>query len=262
MALPLGLVQPLRAIGQFSDGTTQDLTAQATWFSSDTSRMTVGDDWGAKGKVTGVALGNATVSASVGGMSANAAIDVSAAGLQSIGFLAIPGGRLMLNMDMLIVAYGSYSDGVSREITDFITWTSSDSNVIQVGGPRIFARREGQAQVTGTYAGVQTSFFVEVLAGALESIVIQPSPAAVTRGASVWLHATGNYADGTTYPLTWFGGWTTEDPNVAWVETPPASPARLWGVNVGTTNVRITWAGISASGVVNVTTSADASPER
>jgi hypothetical protein len=77
IALPLGLVQPLRVIGTFSDGLKQDLTEQAVWASSDTSRVAVGDVAGAKGKITAVAIGSATVTAAFGGMSAPAAIDVT-----------------------------------------------------------------------------------------------------------------------------------------------------------------------------------------
>ena len=260
LSLPLGLVQPLRAVGLFSDGTMQDLTAQATWSSSDLARVTVGDGLGTKGKITGAALGSATVTAAFGGMSATAAIDVSAAVLQSFAILYPPGGRLMLSMEMLLASHGSYSDGSMPEITDFITWISSDPSVLEVSGQRIFARREGQAHVTGTYAGVQGILFVGVFAGALESIEIRPSPAVVARGASASFYATGNYTGGTTYDLTWFGGWNTVDDNVAWVQSVPASPARLWGVNVGTTNVSVAWAGIAASSVVNVTTTADAGP--
>jgi uncharacterized protein YjdB len=259
LSLPVGLVQPLRAIGQFSDGTAQDLTSQATWSTSDASRVTVGDEPWAKGKITGVALGSATVTASFGGISATAAIDVSSAVLQSMVILRPPNGRLMLTMDLVMLTQGRYSDGSTHDITHLVTWTSADPSIIEARGQTIFARGEGTTEIVGTCAGVQGSQFIEVRAGVLDTITISPAPISVAPGASVALYATGTYTDNTTYDLSWLGGWNMLDTSVAWIESSPSLPSRLWGANVGTTEVSVAWAGVYASGIVNVTTLADAS---
>jgi len=98
----------------------------------------------------------------------------------------------------------------------------------------------------------------------LDRIVISPSPASVARGAAAFIYATGFYADGTFWNLSLIAGWSTLDPSVAWIENSPSMgpSAALWGVNVGTTSVGVVWAGVAASGTVNVTPLANAPPQR
>ena len=255
LTLPIGPIHPLRATGHFSDGTTQDLTAQAVWGSSNTSRATVGDLLGSKGKVSGISAGSATISASFGGIGASAAIDVSTAVLQSIGVLYPPAGRLMMFMDLPMAASGTYSDGSSFDITGQTTWTSSNASIIEVSGRTITGVGEGYANVDALAGGVSQRLFLEVRAGELGSIAISPSPASVVRGASIFFHATGAYSGGSTYDLTWFLPWNTVDPNVAFIADPErGGPPKLTGVNAGTTNVTASWAGVGASSVVDVTT--------
>jgi hypothetical protein len=185
-------------------------------------------------------------------MSASATIDVSTAVLSSISSLAVPASRLMLLMRMRNVALGHYSDGSSFDITDLVSWSSSDAAVIEVSGPEMTARREGTSQIVGTYGGAEQRFFVEVRAGVLDRIEIVPNPVAVTPGATADVHATGFYADGSSYDLTWFAGWTTADPNMAWATSTFSLPTRLMGVTGGTTDLRASWVGRTGSAVVNV----------
>jgi hypothetical protein len=254
--LPLGLVLRLGVIAAFSDGSKQDVTDQAVWASSDTSHVTVGDVAGAKGKITGGAIGSATVTAAFGGMSAAAAIDVTAAVLQRIETIPPPNGLLMLLMEMQMVSSGRYSDGSSFEITNLVTWSSRDPSVIEASGQRIVARGEGSTEIMGTYAGIEGTLLLEVRGGALDRIVISPNPAsAVARGAAAFIYATGYYADGTFYNLSWFAGWSTLDPTVAWIESSAwqGPSAALRGVKVGTTSAGVAWAGVAASSTVIVT---------
>src|SRR5690606_25918912 len=62
--LPDGRTLALKAIGTFSDDTTQDLTANVTWVSSDPNVATVSNAAGAKGVVTGSNPGDAEIHAS------------------------------------------------------------------------------------------------------------------------------------------------------------------------------------------------------
>jgi hypothetical protein len=254
VTIPLGVMQPLRAIGHFNDGTTQDLTEQAVWGSSNIALVTVGDAPGSKGKVSGVGTGAATISASFGGNGATAAVVVAAPNLLSIGMLYPPAGRLMIFMDLPMVAKGNYSDGSSFDLTEQTTWTSSDSSLIEISGRTITGVGEGVATVSAFAGGISQHLLIEVRAGELASIAIQPSPASVVRGSSMFFYATGTYTGGSTYELTWFLPWNTVDPNVAFIVDPgEGSPPKLTGVNAGTTNVTASWAGVGASSVVDVT---------
>jgi N-acetylneuraminic acid mutarotase len=69
--LSVGAQQQLAATGTYSDNTTKDLTAMATWTSSSSSVAKV-----ASGVVTGVSPGSATIVASYSGVSGNDSITV------------------------------------------------------------------------------------------------------------------------------------------------------------------------------------------
>lgn len=66
VAVSTGKTLQLAAVATFSDGSTQDVTTQATWSSANTSTLTVSSG----GLITGVAPGNAAVSAQYDGQTA------------------------------------------------------------------------------------------------------------------------------------------------------------------------------------------------
>jgi hypothetical protein len=70
-----GETSQLRAIVQRSDGTTQDISSQATWLSSNTMVATVSGT----GLVTAVGLGSADISAAFGGSTGRRTLTVAAA---------------------------------------------------------------------------------------------------------------------------------------------------------------------------------------
>jgi CSLREA domain-containing protein len=72
-----GTVQ-LAATGTYSDATTRDLTAEATWTSSDAAVATVSDAAGTKGLVSAVAQGPVTITAAFDAVPGEASVSVAA----------------------------------------------------------------------------------------------------------------------------------------------------------------------------------------
>ena len=252
--LPIGPKRALQAIAHFSDGTTQNVTEQSLWGSTDITRAVVDDTGGSKGKVTGVGVGSAAIFASYANIAATAAIDVSTATLQSLAVLHPPSSRLMMFLTLPMSALGFYSGDGLFDLTDQTTWTSTDGSIVEVSGRYITGVGEGTAVVHAHAGGLMGQVAVEVRAGVLSSIAVTPNPASVVRGASIPFYATGTYADGSTYDLTRFLPWNTVDPSVAWIDNPTGeSPPTLTGVNAGTTNVTAYWSGVGGSSVVTVT---------
>lgn len=79
----------VRAIGGFSDGSTQDLTASVQWSSSDTTKVIVD----ASGTVTGISPGSATITATANAVSGHATITVPAGAAVGVAPVAAPGSR-------------------------------------------------------------------------------------------------------------------------------------------------------------------------
>lgn len=73
--LAIGLTRALIATGHYGDGTTADVTATASWLSSQPTQVSVSDAVGSKGVIEARAAGGATITAVVGGVTA--ALDVA-----------------------------------------------------------------------------------------------------------------------------------------------------------------------------------------
>ncbi len=76
-SLPAGVTKQFAASGIFSDGTSRDITTQATWKSSNTSVVTVNSS----GLATTVATGNVTITAGLWIISGNTPLTVTTAGI-------------------------------------------------------------------------------------------------------------------------------------------------------------------------------------
>ncbi len=146
-----GETQQFTATGNFSDGTSQDVTSQATWSSSDSSIATIDD----AGLATAVRAGTVTIAAFFNGVRGTTTLTVTA--LTSI--VVTPTSQTIAVGGVLqMTATGNFTGAASRDITSLVTWTSSNNNVATVsatgqvqgvnpGSVTIRAGRDGQ---TGT----------------------------------------------------------------------------------------------------------------
>ena len=125
------------ATGTYSDGTISNITASATWTSNATGVATVSNATGTQGLVSGVAVGSATISASLAGGVNNATVtgstlvSVPAPAVTSIA-VAPAGVTLGLNGTQQFTATASYADGTSANVTNTATWTSGTPSVVSV----------------------------------------------------------------------------------------------------------------------------------
>ncbi len=127
-SLALGLTQQLTATGTFSDASTQDLTTQVTWTSSDPTIATIAST----GLATAVAIGGpATITATNGAVSGTTTLTITAAVLVSIAVTPanpeiLPGGTQQF------VATGTMSDSTTQVLTATATWASADPTVATI----------------------------------------------------------------------------------------------------------------------------------
>jgi predicted outer membrane repeat protein len=85
----VGETVPVRVIGGFSDGSTEDLTASVQWTSSDTTKATID----AQGNIRGISPGSVTITATANALSATAPITIPAPSATGIAPAAAPAGR-------------------------------------------------------------------------------------------------------------------------------------------------------------------------
>lgn len=115
-----GSTQQLTATATFSDNSMQNVTNSAAWSTSNSATATVS----ASGLTAGLAQGTATISATYGSVSGNDSVTVTAPGLVSIAVTpASP--SLALNAIQQFAATGTYTDGSTQDLTSTgVTWSA------------------------------------------------------------------------------------------------------------------------------------------
>lgn len=129
--LPVGFGIRLTATGVWSDGFTANVTGQATWTSSNGGVASVSNAVGSKGRVTPITAGTATISATYNGVTGTTVVTVSSATLTAIAIAPNP-ATLSVGGSQQLTATGSFSDGTTLDVTDYVGWGSSDATVADV----------------------------------------------------------------------------------------------------------------------------------
>jgi trimeric autotransporter adhesin len=126
--VPAGETEQFSATGVYSDATTQNITDSVTWASTDTSAATVSNASGSQGVVTGVTTGASTITATDPSTSVEgvAAVTVLPAVLVAITVSPVDPSVALYGTQQF-TATGLYSDASTENITDSVTWSSSDT---------------------------------------------------------------------------------------------------------------------------------------
>jgi len=256
-ALAAGTTLALHATGTFTDGSSQDLTAQAAWTSDAPAIAAVSSAAGSQGLVTALAAGAARVSASVSGTTGTTAVTVTPAVLRSIG-VSPATTQLALGTTQGLVATGVYSDGTSQDVTALATWSSSDATVAAVSnaaGSRgvVRALARGAATIAATMGGIAGAASITVTEAVLQSVSITPAQPSLAAGTTLALSATGTYSDATTRDLTGTAIWTSADPSVASVSNAAGSQGLVKGLAPGTCTISAALGGMTGSTTLTVT---------
>ncbi len=171
VAMPLGTSQQLTAVGTYNDGGARDLTALASWSSSDSSIVNVS----AIGKVTALALGSATVSAVADGIGTSMKVQVSVPALVSIAIAPL-NPRILVGKSIQLKAIGTYSDGSTSDITSSVAWAIENADFLQLDDHAIAtALSAGSTEVEATLNGLAGKSAVVVRPVALVSYFVSTS---------------------------------------------------------------------------------------
>ncbi|MEZ4358589.1 MAG: Ig-like domain-containing protein [Kofleriaceae bacterium] len=239
-----GTTRQLTATGTLSDGSTQDLTSTATWTSSAAAVATVS----ATGLVTGVAPGDATITATMGAISGQTTVTVTAATLQSIA-VTPANPSVTLGTTQQLTATGTLTNGTTQDLTSMATWTSSVTAVVTVSTTGLVtAVGSGTSTVTASMGAISGQTTVTVPAATLVSIAVTPAGPSVALGATVTLTATGTYSDGSTADLSGTATWASSNTAIA-----TTAGRVVTGVSVGSADISATADGITGSTSVMVT---------
>ena len=253
---PVGITVAFTATGIFTDGTTQDLTTQVMWSSSNTAVATISNATGSKGVATPVAPGTTTIGATLGTLSGSTVLTVTSVTLNSI-TVTPANPSIAKGTTQQFTATGNYSDGSSFDLTQTVTWASSMTSVATISNAagtkgRATAADVGTTTISAAFGGKTGSTLLTVTPASLVSIAVTPAAPSIARGLTQQFVATGTFSDGSTQVLTNAVTWSSSDPVVASIAN-AGSPGLATGLSVGTTTIRATLGTISGSTTLRVT---------
>ncbi len=126
-SIPKGGLEQFAAIGTYSDGTMQNLTASATWNSSTPAVVTIS----ASGLGVGISAGTTTVTATLGAINGSTGLTVNAVTLASIA-VTPANSSITRGGTQQFIATGTYSDHSTEDLTSAVAWTSSNTTAVTV----------------------------------------------------------------------------------------------------------------------------------
>lgn len=226
------------------DAAQNALTGRTTiWTTSNSAVATVDN----AGSVTAVGLGQATITATVDGVSGRAAVTVGSAAIKSVD---VSPSSKTLTAGQSTTLQATVTDVNNKRVSNpIVTWSSSDAQVASVdAGGTVTASKVGTATITATSGGVSGTATITVSAGAPTRVTILPNPASVNVGATLQLTATAFDALGNAVPSQTFT-WSSSNTTVATV----SSSGLVTGKKAGSVTITATVSGTSIRGTLSVT---------
>lgn len=248
--------QQFVATAIYSDNTQQVVTGQATWISSAPTIAQVSTAGGMRGTATGVAAGNATISATYNGMTGSSTLTVSAATLVELDVTPVQ-SSVSVGTNVSFTATAIFSDNSTQNVTGQATWTSSMPAVAAISTAngskgQAQALADGSTTISASFGGTTGSTSLTVTQATLTTIQITPFSPTVLVGFNTNLSATGLYSDNTTRDLTALVTWASSAPDVAAISNAGGSRGLLTPLSAGKTSITATYQSVMGSNAVVV----------
>jgi len=145
--LTVGDTQDFQLVENLSDGSNQDQTVNSTFTVSDSSIATIQNN-----KLTAVAPGTVTVTATYGSLTDTATITVNTPPVTTTGIVLSPKtGQLTVGDTQNFRLVENLSNGISKDQTGNTTFTVSDSSIATIQNNKLTAVAPGTVTVTATY---------------------------------------------------------------------------------------------------------------
>jgi hypothetical protein len=164
--LAKGTRQQFTATGTYTDMSTQDITSQVTWSSSDITVIAVSNSEGSEGLGSSGGKGTVTITATLSGKSGSAMATVTDAVLVSVTVSPV-NPTVARGATLQFQAVGKYSDNSTQNVTKQVTWVSSDLDVATISNA---GGSEGRATGVGAGQATITATLMEISDGTILNV--------------------------------------------------------------------------------------------
>ena len=247
------------ATGIYSDNSHADLTARVVWATSNTAVATVGVS---TGKGFGVAVGTATLSASLQGLSAGTTLTVTSATVVSISITpSLP--STAAGTTEQFTATATFSDNTTQNLTTDLSWASSNTAIATISSTGVVnavgpgsTTISAACKVASLCATLTDSITLIVTPATLVSIAITSATPSIALGTSQAFTATGTYSDSSVQNLTTQVTWNSATLAVATISNSAGTAGVATSVAPGTTLVTAVLGPVTSTAVTFTVTSA------
>lgn len=226
----------------YSDGSTEDVTAQSTYNSSNPTVAAVD----LSGTAQGISPGTFTVTAFFGGLSAiTPTLTVLPAQVQAVSLSISPqNATIPVGLSVSFTVIATYSDGSTQDVTAQSTYSSSNTTVASTNSSgEAMGISPGTFVETANFEGLSASTqSLAVVAAQVVSLSISPQTTIIPVGATIPLVVIATYSDATTQDVTSQSIYNSTDTTIGTVDNGIAT-----GVSPGVFRVGATFNGISTS---------------
>jgi hypothetical protein len=211
------------ATATYFDKSSAVITAAVNWSSSNTSVATISNAQGLQGLATAVTAGNTTITATdpATQISGSTQLTVTNATIQSIAVTPAT-TPIPLGLQQQYTATATLSDGSTQDVTNIVTWTSSDPTKVTIttsGLATGVGITSSPVTITATAPNsVSGGTTTTVNAGSLQSIALKPTNiTSLAQGTSQQFTAIGTFNNGSTLDITNQVTWASNNTTLATV---------------------------------------------
>ena len=154
-SLTMGSTQQFTATGNYSDGSTKDISSQITWTSSNSAAATISST----GLANGISVGITNITATISGLPSLSVKLQVIPKLSSITLSpSVATFNLAVGFTRQLTATGNYSDGSTNDISSQVTWSSSNTGVATISSAGLITSvAPGITQIAASLSGVTSS---------------------------------------------------------------------------------------------------------
>jgi Bacterial Ig-like domain (group 2) len=213
ISLAPGGSQQFTATGNYSDGSSRNLTSSVQWSTSDGAVAAVSTG----GLATAMGAGVTTLTASSGKMQAAATLDVTSAAANLVSIAVSPAASsLPVNASQQYTATGTYNDGSTSDLSALVAWSSSSVSIATIDASGLASGvSAGAATISAKLGSVTGSTGLTITAPTIASISVTPDDLTLGIGIGQQYTATAVYTDGSTQDLTSGVTWSSSATSVA-----------------------------------------------
>ena len=256
-SLPLGKTVQLYAIGTFENGDVADVTSNVTWSVENTEIAQLVDPSTQPGLIKGRSLGDTKIIASTATVQGSFSLIITPALLEKLS-ITNDWSELFTGDTLQAKAEGEYSDGTVNDVTNDVTWQSSNPAILTVTNNNsdkgsVFGLSAGSANLTITLDGINTTKQITVKENKAETLTISTSDnSELYIGDKKQFLAEVLFSNGSNVDVTNSTVWESSDPRVIIVGNEAGERGQVIANNVGSANVKASFSNLIAQASIIV----------